>query len=46
MQNYNYTSFISEKPDLTLQEEHGLRVFGNMVLRIFGPKRDEETEGW
>jgi hypothetical protein len=26
---------------LTLREEHGLRVFENRVLRIFGQKRDE-----
>jgi hypothetical protein len=27
--------------------EHRLRVFENRVLRrIFGPKRDEVTEGW
>ncbi|PNF18986.1 hypothetical protein B7P43_G12883 [Cryptotermes secundus] len=32
---------------LKLREEHGLRVFKNRVLRrIFGPKRDEGTEGW
>jgi hypothetical protein len=32
---------------LTLREEHGLRVFENMVLRrIFGPKRDEVKGGW
>jgi hypothetical protein len=32
---------------LTLREEHGLRVFENRVLmRIFGPKRDEVTGGW
>jgi hypothetical protein len=32
---------------LTLREEHRLGVFENRVLRrIFGPKRDEETEGW
>jgi hypothetical protein len=31
----------------TLREEHRLRVFENRVLRrIFGPKRDEVTEGW
>jgi hypothetical protein len=31
---------------LTLREEHGLRVFENRLLRrIFGPKRDEMTEG-
>jgi hypothetical protein len=32
---------------LTLREDHILRVFENRVLgRIFGPKRDEVTEGW
>jgi hypothetical protein len=31
---------------LTLREEHRLRMFENRVLRIFGPKRDEETGGW
>jgi hypothetical protein len=32
---------------LTLKEVHRLRVFKNRVLRkIFGPKRDEVTEGW
>jgi hypothetical protein len=25
---------------LTLREEHGLRVFENRMLRIFGPKRE------
>jgi hypothetical protein len=25
-----------------LREEHGLRVFENRVLRIFGPKREED----
>jgi hypothetical protein len=25
---------------LILREEHRLRVFENMVLRIYGPKRD------
>jgi hypothetical protein len=29
-----------------LREERRLRVFGNRVLRIFGPKRDEETGEW
>jgi hypothetical protein len=30
----------------TLREKHRLRVFENRVLRrIFGPKRDEVTEG-
>jgi hypothetical protein len=27
---------------LTLREEHKLRVFENRVLRIFGPKREED----
>ena len=27
----------------TLREERKLRVFQNMVLRIFGPRRDEVT---
>ena len=32
---------------LTLREEHGLRVFGNRVLRkIFGPKMDDLTGEW
>jgi hypothetical protein len=31
---------------LTLREEHGLRVFENRVLRIFGPKRDKVTGEW
>jgi hypothetical protein len=32
-----------ENWSLTLWEEHGLRVSENRVLRIFGPKRDEEV---
>jgi hypothetical protein len=36
-----------ETLSLTLWEEHRLRVFENRMLkRIFGPKRDELTEGW
>jgi hypothetical protein len=32
---------------LTLQEEHRLRVFENMMVRrVFGPKRDENVGGW
>jgi len=31
---------------LTLQEERKLRVFENMVLRIFGPRRDVVTGEW
>jgi hypothetical protein len=27
-------------------EECRLRVFGNGMLRIFGPKRDEVTRDW
>jgi hypothetical protein len=35
------------KLDMTLREEHRLRVFENRVLRrIFGPKRDEMAGGW
>jgi len=30
-----------------MREDHGLRVFENMVLRrIFGPNRDEVTGKW
>jgi hypothetical protein len=29
-----------------LREERRLRVSGNIVLRIFGPKRDEVTREW
>ena len=31
---------------LTLREERKLWVFENMVLRIFGPRRDEVTGEW
>jgi hypothetical protein len=31
---------------VTVREEHGLRVFENRVLRIFGLKRDKVTGGW
>ena len=31
---------------LTLRKERTLRVFENMVLRIFGPRRDEVTGEW
>ena len=30
----------------TLREERGLRVFERVLLRIFGPKRDEVTREW
>jgi hypothetical protein len=36
-----------ETLSLTVREEHELRVFENMILRIiFGPKRDGVTRGW
>jgi hypothetical protein len=35
-----------ETLSLTLKEELRLRMFGNRVLRIFGPKRDEVTGDW
>jgi hypothetical protein len=31
---------------LTFKEEHRLIVIENRVLRMFGPKSDEETGGW
>ena len=31
---------------MTLREERKLTVFENMVLRIFGPRRDEVTGEW
>jgi hypothetical protein len=32
---------------LTLREEHGLRMFVNLVLRkIFRPKKEEVTGEW
>ena len=31
---------------LTCWEERKLRVFKNIVLRIFGPRRDEVTGEW
>ena len=38
--------FGCETWSLTLREERKLRVFENMVLRIFGPRRDEVTWEW
>jgi hypothetical protein len=32
--------YSCETWSLTLREEHGMRVFENSVLRIFGPKRE------
>ena len=29
-----------------MREERTLKVFENMVLRIFGPERDEVTREW
>jgi hypothetical protein len=38
---------VTETWSLLLREEHRPRVFENRVLRrIFGPKREEVTEGW
>jgi hypothetical protein len=34
--------FGCETWSLTLREEHRLRVFENRVLRIYGPKREED----
>jgi hypothetical protein len=35
---------VGKTRTLALNEEHTLRVFGNrVVMRIFGPKRDEVT---
>jgi hypothetical protein len=37
----------SETWPLTLNEEHGFRVFENKVLRrVFGPKGEEVAGGW
>jgi hypothetical protein len=39
--------YTGVKLNLTLREEHTLRVFENRVLRkIFGPGRDEVTGEW
>jgi hypothetical protein len=38
---------LPELLSLTLREESRLKVFENRVLmRIFGPKRDEMVGGW
>jgi hypothetical protein len=31
---------------MTFREAHGLMMFENRVLRIFGPKNNEVTTGW
>jgi hypothetical protein len=47
MKNYNiaFGSVWHETLSLTVRKEHRLRVFKNRMLRIFGPRRDEETRG-
>jgi len=40
------TQYGYETWSLTLREERKLRVFENMVLRIFGRRRDEVTGEW
>jgi hypothetical protein len=37
---------VCETWSCTLREEHTLRLFENMVLRIFLPKREKVAEGW
>jgi hypothetical protein len=31
---------------VALREEHGLRIFENRLLRIYGPRWDEVAGGW
>ena len=38
--------YACETWSLKLREERKLRVFESMVLRIFGPRRDEVTGEW
>ena len=38
--------YVCQTWSLILREERKLRVFENMVLRIFGPRRDEVTGEW
>jgi len=40
-----YFAVTSETCSLTLEEEHGLRVFTDTVLRIFRLRREEVTGG-
>jgi hypothetical protein len=43
----SFVLYGCETWSVTLREEHRLRVFENRVLRgIFGPAKDEMTEGW
>jgi len=49
IQNYNFPVVLygCETWSLTLRDERKLRVFENMMLiRIFGPRRDEVTGEW
>ena len=48
IQNYNFPVLYGcETWSLTLREEHRLKVFENrMLMRIFGPRRDEVTREW
>jgi hypothetical protein len=34
--------YVCETWSLTLREGHGLRLFENTVLRIYGPMREEQ----
>jgi hypothetical protein len=44
---YHVVLYGCEAWSLILRKEHRLRVFENGVLRrIFGPKKNEVTEGW
>jgi hypothetical protein len=47
LQLVNHVSqLLNSITERTLREEHGLGVFENRVLRrIFGPKREEVSEG-
>jgi hypothetical protein len=38
--------YVCETWSLTLREERKLRLTENMVLRIFGSRRDEVTGEW
>jgi hypothetical protein len=44
--NLHVVLYECETWSLTLTEEHGLRVFQNRVLKIFGPRRDKATGDW
>jgi hypothetical protein len=38
----SFVLYGCETWSLTLREEHTLRVFENSVLKLFGPKREED----